>query len=167
MGFKLTFGCLAFYPYFYAIGLWAVADRPSPGTPVLLLVVYSAVFLTGWSLARGANMQKFVFKTDPGRTFLGVFEPRTVSDGSRALLCSGFWGVSRHVNYLGEILMATGLTLALGYPLVGVAWLYPLYYVALLFTRERDDDKRCRAKYGALWDEYVEQVPRRIIPGIY
>ena len=25
-----------------------------------------------------------------------------------------------------------------------VAWLYPLYYVLLLSTRERDDDKRCR-----------------------
>ena len=27
-GFKLGWGCLTFYPYFYCIGLWAVADQP-------------------------------------------------------------------------------------------------------------------------------------------
>ena len=71
------------------------------------------------------------------------------------------------VNYLGEITMASALALVLGYPLALGPWLYPLYYVALLFTRERSDDRRCAAKYGALWDEYRRRVPKRIIPGIY
>jgi len=71
------------------------------------------------------------------------------------------------VNYLGEILMATGLTLALGRPALWVAWLYPLYYVALLFPRARADERRCATKYGSLWEEYVRKVPRRIIPGLY
>jgi delta14-sterol reductase len=83
------------------------------------------------------------------------------------LLVSGFWGTARHVNYLGELLMATGLTLALGYPGRFAPWLYPLYYLALLIPRQRDDDRRCAAKYGALWDEYVARVPWRILPGIY
>lgn len=82
-------------------------------------------------------------------------------------MVNGFWGVSRHVNYLGEILMATGLALALGWPGSLWPWLYPLYYVALLFPRERDDDKRCAAKYGTLWDQYRARVPKRIIPGVY
>ena len=60
-----------------------------------------------------------------------------------------------------------GLTLCLGRPEAWAAWLYPLYYVALLFPRERSDDRRCAAKYGALWDEYRRRVPKRIIPGIY
>ncbi len=33
MGFKLGWGCLAFYPYFYAIGLWATAELPDPHPP--------------------------------------------------------------------------------------------------------------------------------------
>ena len=33
-------------------------------------------------------------------------------------------------------------------------------------TRERDDDKRCAGKYGALWDEYRKVVPWRIIPRV-
>lgn len=167
VGFKLGWGCLAFYPYFYAIGLWALADQPDPEVPTALTIAAALVFFTGWSLARGANMQKFTFKRDPERVFLGVFAPRVVTDGERTLLCSGFWGVSRHVNYLGEILMATGLALALGYLTCPWPWLYPLYYVALLFPRERDDDRRCAAKYGELWDRYRAEVRYRIIPGVY
>ncbi len=167
MGFKLGWGCLTFYPYFYAVGLWGLAEKADPGTPLPLLIAYAAVFFVGWSFARGANMQKFVFKRDPKRVFLGLFKPEVVSDGERRLLCSGFWGVSRHVNYLGEILMATGLALALGYPASIWPWLYPLYYLVLLVPRERDDDARCARKYGELWERYRERVPRRIVPGLY
>lgn len=167
VGFKLGFGCLTFYPYFYLVGLWLAAGLPDPGTPGWLLVVSAAVFFIGWSLSRGANMQKYIFKLDPERLFLGVVRPRVLSDGRNALLYSGFWGVARHVNYLGEILMAVGLTLVLGYPGRWTVWLYPLYYLALLVPRERADERRCAAKYGALWGEYVRLVPRRILPWLY
>jgi protein-S-isoprenylcysteine O-methyltransferase Ste14 len=167
VGFKLGWGCLTFYAYIYAVGLWATAGLPDPKTPGLLLVVYGCMFFAGWILARGANMQKYLFKIKPQASFLGILAPKTVTNGRQSLLCSGFWGVSRHVNYLGEILMATGITLALGWPGVLIAWLYPLYYVFLLLPRERADERRCAAKYGPLWDEYVRQVPKRIIPGVY
>ena len=167
VGFKLGFGCLTFYPYFYAVGLWATADRPSPHAPTWLLALAVVSFFCGWMFARGANMQKFFFKLDPRHTFLGIFAPQVVGDGERALLCSGFWGIARHVNYLGELLMATGLALALGWPTAIGPWLYPLYYLALLVPRERDDHRRCATKYGALWDEYCRRVRWRIVPFIY
>jgi protein-S-isoprenylcysteine O-methyltransferase Ste14 len=167
VGFKLIWGCFTFYPYFYAVGLWAVAHRPDPGTPWWLLVIFAVVFFAGWAISRGANLQKYYFKTRPGRKFLGLVEPRALSDGEHELLYSGFWGISRHVNYLGEIIEAVGLTLVLGYYGVWVAWLYPLYYVALFIARERADERRCAAKYGDLWTEYVRHVPRRIIPWVY
>ena len=63
--------------------------------------------------------------------------------------------------------MATGLTLALGWPWLIVPWLYPLYYAVFLPTRERDDDRRCEEKYGELSRRYREKVPRRIIPYVY
>lgn len=167
VGLKLTWGCLFFYPFFYPVGLSWAAGRPPPHTAGWLLGLYAGVFFCGWVLARGANMQKYLFKRAPEQRFLGLLRPRTVSDGRHALLCSGFWGVSRHVNYLGEILMATGLTLALGYPAAPWPWLYPLYYVALLFPRQYFDDRRCAAKYGPLWRRYCQQVPHRIVPWVY
>ncbi|MBC8070383.1 MAG: ergosterol biosynthesis protein [Deltaproteobacteria bacterium] len=167
VGFKLGWGCLAFYPYFYAAPLWSTADRPDPGTPTWLLASYTAIFFAGWMLARGANLQKFFFKLDRRHRFLGVLAPETVADDHHALLCNGFWGVSRHVNYLGELLMASGLALVLGWPGAIGPWLYPIYYLVLLVPRERDDHRRCAAKYGALWDRYCAKVRWRIVPGIY
>ena len=167
LGFKLVWGCLTWYPYFYAVGLWSVADLPNPQPPSWLLVLSALVFFAGWTLARGSNVQKFAFKRNPDHAFLGRIPPETFSDGNHSVLCSGFWGVSRHVNYLGEFLMACGLALSLGWPLVLGPWLYPLYYVALLVPRERDDDRRCATKYGSLWEQYRRKVPWRIVPKIY
>jgi hypothetical protein len=165
VGFKLGWGCLAFYPYFYASGLWATAgERPLVSAP--LLAASAATFFAGWTLARGANLQKYHFKRDPKRPFLGIV-PEVLGEGDHRLLVNGFWGLSRHVNYLGEVLMATGLALSLGHPTSPWPWLYPLYYVLLLVPRERDDHRRCADKYGALWRAYCERVPRRIVPGLY
>ncbi len=163
VGFKLGWGCLTFYPFFYAVGLWSQADKPNPHSSVAWLILCGVIFFTGWSFARGANLQKFHFKRDPTRKFLGI-TPEALEG---RVLVNGFWGLSRHINYLGELLMASGITLALGFPGSWEPWLYPLYYVVLLFPRQHFDDLRCAAKYGPLWDAYVKRVPYKIIPFIY
>lgn len=167
VGFKLGWGCLVFYPFFYCVGLWATAARPNPHSPRWLLGLAVVLFFGGWMLSRGANLQKYLFKTAPERRLFGLIAPVAVAGDGKQLLCSGFWGLSRHINYLGEIAMALGLTLALGWPSSPWPWLYPLYYFALLVPRQHFDDQRCAAKYGALWDEYCRRVPYRIIPWVY
>lgn len=167
VGFKLGWGCLAFYPFFYGVGLWFAASQPNPHVHPAWLVAAAAVFASGWMLARGANLQKFHFKTAPDRARFGPLPQRALAHGERRVLIGGLWGLSRHINYLGELLMATGLALSLGYPGSIWPWLYPLYYVVLLVPRQIDDDKRCAAKYGPLWQEYRQAVPYRIVPWLY
>jgi delta14-sterol reductase len=166
VGFKLGFGCLAFYPYFYCVALWFTADLPNPDRPAWLTSLFGAIFLCGWVLTRGSNMQKYRFKTAPGRKFLWI-TPEVLSDGDHNLLVNGFWGASRHINYLGEIVQAVAIALAPGYFGIWMVWLYPIYYVALLLSRQADDDKVCRAKYGPLWDEYSARVKYKIVPRLY
>lgn len=166
VGFKLGFGCLAFYPYFYSVALWFTADLPSPGHPAWVTVLFGALFLCGWVLTRGANMQKYVFKIAPDKKFLWI-TPEVLSDGRLSLLANGYWGASRHINYLGEIIQAIAVALASGYAGIWMVWLYPAYYIGLMFSRQADDDKVCRAKYGELWDEYTKKVKYKIIPFIY
>lgn len=48
-----------------------------------------------------------------------------------------------------------------------IPYFYCIYFAVLLIHRERRDDDKCRAKYGKDWDRYCEEVPYRIIPGIY
>ncbi|MCL2782843.1 MAG: ERG4/ERG24 family protein [Propionibacteriaceae bacterium] len=166
VGFKLGFGCLAFYPYFYAVALWFTATRPNPGHAAWFTVVCGGLYLIGWVFTRGANMQKYFFKVSPEKKFLGM-TPVAIGTGDRRVLVSGFWGLSRHINYMGEIVQGIAVALAVGYAGVWIVWLYPAYYIALLFSRQADDDKVCQAKYGATWDEYTASVKYRVIPFIY
>ncbi|KAJ3058735.1 hypothetical protein HDU99_006677, partial [Rhizoclosmatium hyalinum] len=182
IGAKLVFGCLGFYPYLYCIGgIVLTIYTPNtnsaygPDMSILASIFTVLVFYTGWFLTRGANMQKFFYKTDPASAsvFFGKVEQKVIP-GSR-ILYSGFWGVSRHVNYLGEIIQGVALALpgflvlysTEPFWLCLVPWIYPLYYVCLFIPRERDDNEICRKKYGKAWDEYCEKVPYRIVPYIY
>jgi protein-S-isoprenylcysteine O-methyltransferase Ste14 len=167
VGFKLGWGCLVFYPAFYCVGLWALAEAPNPQVGAAYLTGCVLLFFAGWVLSRGANLQKFRFKRDPRAKAFGILEPRALSGGGKHVLTGGFWGLSRHINYLGEILMASALALVLGYPGALAPWLYPLYYVLLLVPRQVADDRRCAERYGPLWDEYCRRVPYRIVPYLY
>jgi protein-S-isoprenylcysteine O-methyltransferase Ste14 len=172
IGFKLLFGCLFFYPFFYAIALAPFVNKAALSrfellSPCAADVTSILLFLAGWILTRGANMQKFACKSGAA-TFFGhvlVFVP-----GSHNRLCmSLFWGCSRHINYLGEILQA--FAIALGPALASssaLPFLYPAYYVALFLPRIADDDEQCRSKYGeVVWRAYCERVPCKLVPGVY
>ena len=166
VGFKLGFGCIAFFPYFYPIAIWSTVHLPHPGHHWSFNAVFILIFVLGWILSRGSNLQKFYFKISPAKKFFGI-KPETICDEKHSLLTSGFWGKSRHINYFGEMLMACGVALSVGYPNVPWVWLHPLYLVAFLFARQADDDKICKAKYGELWDRYKEKAKYRVIPYIY
>ena len=126
----------------------------------------AAVFGVGWILTRGANMQKHALKIGAS-SFLGM-ELQTVPGSDGRLLCNGWWALSRHVNYLGEIIQAVALALP-GWLATNslLPWAYPVYYVALFIPREMDDDLVCGLKYGKVWQKYKAMVPYAIVPFIY
>jgi protein-S-isoprenylcysteine O-methyltransferase Ste14 len=163
VGFKLAWGCIVFYTMFYPIGAWTIADKPDLEHPPALIFLACVCFVFGWIFSRGANNQKYLFKIKPKAVYMRSITPQAIGG---KLLCNGFWGLSRHINYLGDTLMSIGIALMADYRSIA-AWLYPIYYVLLFITRERDDDKRCREKYGDLWVEYCKRVPYRIIPYVY
>ncbi len=173
VGFKLVWGCLFFYPFFYCIGIHPlVGIAPETDLQPLQAALTVALFFIGWVFTRGANMQKFYMRTQPECrwVFWGLVEQRCLPDTH--LLISGFWGVSRHFNYFGEIIQA--LALALPALLVSqtvtgrcLAALYPLYYVALFVPRQQDDDRICAVKYGDKWAQYEKLVRWRIVPGVW
>jgi len=202
IGFKLCWGCLCFYPFFYAIGVLPfiimmdhhygqMYDSNQEEVSWLTMVLIAILYLVGSTLTRGANMQKFHFRCHPERSKVSLFggfmivKQECVPSSKGRLLCSGFWGLSRHVNYFGEILQAFALALPASLQFWSssttttttttmttfvrwIPWLYPLYYVALFVPRQMDDEALMRQKYGDdVIDEYIQLVPYRMVPGLY
>lgn len=176
MGFKLFWGCTVFYPFFYAIGTrsllyHSLADESAHGYRDLTRFEVSALllcFYAGWVLTRGPNLQKFYFKTDPTqrKVFAGLLEQRTIKDSR--ILCSGFWGLSRHINYFGETVQSIAISIPPWFVSGSLLpFLYPLYYVLLFTARQLDDDRICLEKYGEKWEQYMSVVPYRIIPFVW
>lgn len=93
----------------------------------------------------------------------------TTTDGKKhtsLLLTSGWWGVSRHINYTFELLMTL-----LWVPPFQFTHILPYSYIIFLFflltTRLIRDEERCAHKYGKYYDEYRKQVPWFMIPYVF
>lgn len=175
IGFKLCWGCLFFYPFFYCIGgtviSWLHFEKDLPNS---LFAISTSLHTAGWIITRGANLQKYYFRVNPNLKLFsfGLLVVTQECVPGTHLLCSGWWGVAKHFNYFGEILQGFAVTLPCVY-IAGlseyslVALAYPIYYCILFVTRQIDDDGVCKIKYGEKWDEYCKIVKYRIIPGIY
>ena len=172
MGFKLFWGGLIVYGWLYILPLWGLAAYPSPGFSTewtyVWLIGTAALFLLGWSISRGASMQKYTFKRWPDRKFLGLIEPEYIQAGDRKILCSGYWGAARHFNYMGEGFLSLSIGLVFGHFTNLWAWTYLIFIVTLFTLRQREDEEQCAEKYGAeKWAEYKARVKYRICPWIY
>lgn len=160
-GGMLVWGDYVYVPFFYSLPGWYLVDRLTP-LPTAGLAGIVALYLAGFWLFRGANEQKHAFRRDPGKTIWGA-PPRVVGD---RLLASGFWGVGRKLNYTGELMMYCSWTLLCGF-VSWVPYLLPVALATLFVHRAFRDDRRCRAKYGAVWDQYCEIARFRMIPFLF
>lgn len=130
--------------------------------------------------------------TKPANQILRHLSYIETQRGTR-LLTSGWWGYSRHPNYLGDWLMSWAYCLptwASGYVIhssilhgekvvtqgpnnemagwaIPITYFYMLYFAILLIHRENRDSANCAKKYGKSWDEYCRIVKWRILPGVY
>lgn len=127
-----------------------------------LLALAVAAFVLGLIIFRGANSQKHAFREDPSKPIWG--RPPVTIGGK--LLVSGFWGLTTHINYLGDLILALSFCLPCG-STSPRAYSYFFYLLLLLLHREQRDDMRCKQKYKDMWDKYRARVPYRILPYVY
>lgn len=161
LGFMLVFGDLVWIPFTFSIqAWWLLANRVVLTTAAV--IANCLVFLIGYLVFRGANKQKHDFKKNPKAPIWG--RPPKVIGGK--LLASGYWGIARHSNYLGDLLLALSFSLPCGIS-SPVPYMYPVYLLILLIWRERRDEARCGEKYREVWREYCKLVPWRILPYVY
>ncbi|XP_048860571.1 delta(14)-sterol reductase LBR [Brienomyrus brachyistius] len=163
-GFMLAFGDLVWVPFTYSLQAFYLVKHPNAlSWPWVAVIV--AIKLMGYSVFRKANSEKNAFRRNPSDPKLS--HARTIPTATgKSLLVSGLWGLVRHPNYLGDIIMALAWSLPCGFTHI-LPYFYVIYFICLLIHRETRDEKQCRKKYGSAWDEYCRQVRYRIIPGVY
>lgn len=164
-GLMLTHAFLVWMPFNFTLQQQYLLASPTD-LPTWAAVALVALNLAGYVIFRDANLQKQRFRRDPTRNVWG--RPPAVLHTKRgtALLVSGWWGLARHTNYLGDLMMALAWCLATGFSSI-VPYFYFIYFAPLLLNRERRDHALCQEKYGADWDEYCRRVPYRIVPFVY
>ncbi|KAG5651937.1 hypothetical protein H0H81_006879 [Sphagnurus paluster] len=160
-GFMLAVGDLAWVPFTYSLQARYLAFAPKELGAVWTTVII-LVNLTGYWIFRDSNGEKNDFRNGKNPKNLQFF----VTARGTKLLTSGWWGLSRHPNYLGDLLMALAWSLPTGID-TPITYFYVCYFAVLLIHRQRRDDENCHKKYGKDWEVYQKLVPSRIIPFIY
>ncbi|XP_027973674.1 delta(14)-sterol reductase isoform X1 [Eumetopias jubatus] len=163
-GFMLAFGDLAWVPFTYSLQAQFLLHHPQPlGLPMASVICL--INAVGYYIFRGANSQKNTFRKNPSDPRVAGLETIPTATG-RQLLVSGWWGVVRHPNYLGDLIMALAWSLPCGVSHL-LPYFYLLYFTSLLVHREARDEQQCLRKYGLAWHEYCRRVPYRILPYVY
>ena len=119
----------------------------------------------GYYIFRFSNLQKDTFRTNPDHPSVKHLTFIKTRTGSK-LITSGWWGMSRHPNYMGDLIMGLAWSLPCGFH-TPIVYFYSMYFLALLVHRQIRDDDACRTKYGKDWDKYCELVPYKIFPYVY
>jgi len=189
-GFMLAFGDLAWVPFTYTLQSRFLSQVPvHMSAPAIVGIL--ALKALGLYIFRSSNLQKDTFRSTPDDASVKGTPPAAkghcapprrqraarltppcadmeyiqTKRGTR-LLADGWWGMARHINYLGDWLMGVAWCLPTGF-FTPITYFYAVYFGILLIHRERRDDHKCANKYGKDWEDYRAKVPARIIPGVY
>jgi len=173
-GYYLCWGCICFVQAFYTFSGYYLVQHTSlvsgPEAFVILLFGLASVMLNYMS-----DYQKEKFKASGGQCYIWGRMAKFVeveyktNDGKKKrskLLISGFWGISRHMNYVFELMLALSWSLPARH-YGPVPFFYVIFLAILLIHRTFRDEEKCSAKYGKGWEKYCQMVPYRMIPYIF
>jgi protein-S-isoprenylcysteine O-methyltransferase Ste14 len=115
---------------------------------------YTAItmFFSSVALELAAELQRTAFKSK--------------KENEGKVCKTGFWGITRHINYTANVLFGFAYGLATGGPVYGIAT-GAFYLSNFVLNAIPGIEEYCRGKYGEQWAEYEKEVPWQLFPGIY
>lgn len=108
----------------------------------------------GYYVFRTVNNQKDLVRATNGKCVIWGKPARYIrtsfstSDGKvhgSLLLTSGYWGISRHFNYVGDLLLSLAMCMTCGVGFI-LPYFYIVYMAILLVQRIERDHERCHGK---------------------
>jgi 7-dehydrocholesterol reductase len=173
-GFYIFWGCSAFLPSIYTLTSLFLVEHPaqySHSVAALNLIIGLGAVWANYSTdaqrqrVRAANGNALVW----GKPAKLVHASYITGDGKARksiLLASGWWGVSRHLNYVWELILALCWCLPTGDRSI-LGYVYFFFLLILLVDRAYRDELRCLEKYGEYYEEYCRLVPYKMVPFLY
>jgi 7-dehydrocholesterol reductase len=191
-GFYLGWGSIVWLPTMYTIQaqylFYNSVSLPSSAAAGIL-----ATGLGGYLIFRSVNYQKDLvrrtngecliwgqpagvlkctYKTANGKQhqslllYTGKFGSSYLTRTSDLTMIEGWWGVSRHANYLGDLILSYSMCATCGVNDLH-SWFYAIFMTILLLHRCKRAEQSCAIKYGKDWELYCQKVRWVLIPGVY
>lgn len=173
-GFYLAWGDSVWLPFMYTLQSHYLVRNPVD-LPVWGALGVFALGMFGYYIFRSVNYQKDIVRRSDGKCLIWGKPAKVVrakyltKDGKEhtsILLASGWWGLARHFNYTGDLILSLAMCASCGVGHV-LPYFYFVYMFMLLVVRIQRDDERLIGKYGKYWDDYKKLVPYNLIPYIY
>ncbi|ESL10171.1 C-14 sterol reductase [Trypanosoma rangeli SC58] len=164
-GFMLCFGDLTWVPFTYTLKTKFLAYHPVKLSNGYVACV-CLVAVVGYIIFRGSNSQKNKFRQNPRDKAVSKLKVMKTARG-KSLIISGYWGVCRHPNYMGDWLMTFSWSALTG-TMALLPYYQPVYFAVLLMHRQLRDERQMAEKYGeADWKKFCSIVRYRLIPYVY
>ncbi len=173
-GFMLSWGDSVWLPFMYTLQARYLVENPVSLTNVQLWGTF-ALGISGYLIFRFSNDQKDLVRQTAGNckiwgrpaTFIRAkYKSADGKEHESLLLTSGFWGLARHFNYTGDLMLSLAMCLACGTTGI-LPYFYIGYMALLLLHRVWRDQERCAGKYGPSWEEYCKAVTHKLIPYLF
>lgn len=174
-GYYICWGCLVWVGTLYTAHTSFLVNHTDDISDPVAIGVFVAGILSVvcnyWVDSQRTYFRKMDGKCNiggkPAEFIVAKYKTDDGKEHESKLLVSGWWGVSRHINYVFEMMAAYLWSVPFVHPSFLVPNMYWFFLLVLLTDRAYRDDARCRAKYGKAWDKYVERVPSLFIPGVW
>ncbi|RKO92268.1 ergosterol biosynthesis ERG4/ERG24, partial [Blyttiomyces helicus] len=134
-GFYLSWGDTVWLPFMYTLQSHYLVRNPIDLSWPYFAFVFS-VGMSGYYIFRAVNNQKDIVRlTDgkcniwgrPAKVIRTEFKTSNGETHRSLLLISGFWGLSRHFNYVGDLLISSAMCLTCGF-----THLLPYFYIIFM-----------------------------------
>uniref|UniRef100_A0A6B2EAV9 Putative lamin b receptor n=1 Tax=Phlebotomus kandelakii TaxID=1109342 RepID=A0A6B2EAV9_9DIPT len=156
----------ATFPFLISVLPKYVLEQKLVNPPRWILATVAVLFLVGVVVKRMSNKMKYEYRLNPLHVKFDDVQTLPTHQNKR-LLISGFWGVVRHPNYLGEILTLLSLLPLLYLKFSWVPLVSVLYLVVFFLHRAVRVDDRNRNRYISAWTRYTSLVPKMVVPKVF
>ena len=115
---------------------------------------------------QGVSEQIIRRKTFPQLPWGYIENPKTIKGPEgRELFVDGWYKYGRKIHYGADIIQASLWCASCG-QLGLIPDFYVIFFLGMIFDRISRDERKCKAKYGKMWEEYIKTTPALFIPGV-